>query len=162
MPFCTNCGNQVGGQDRFCAKCGCAQGAGAPAQAGPGAGPGTGPPPPAFTGAARIRPNHAALLCYIPEIGWIASVIFLSVDPYRNNRYIRFHALQALFLAVLNLVARIVFVPFPAILPFHFFGVRHMLQLAVVIAQIVGIVRTARNEDYRLPLLSELAEKSMV
>ncbi len=88
------------------------------------------------------------------------------MEPYRNHRYIRFHALQGLFLFAVYLVARLVFAPIPvSIFPFHHtlgvFALRQLVQLAIVIAQIWGMVETARGRDYRLPVLSELAEKSM-
>jgi len=92
----------------------------------------------------------------------VASVLFMSIEPYSKNRYVRFHALQGLFLFVLYLLARTLFalihVP---VFPFPFFSFRKVLQTLVVVAQIFGIVRCARGEDYRLPILSELAEKSM-
>ena len=165
MPYCTHCGNQVSDGDRYCAKCGNPQGIGAPPP-GPQA-PAAEPPPAAGAQVPKstysIKPNHAALLCYIPQMGWIASVIFMSLEPYRSNRYIRFHALQGLFLFVLYLLAHTVFgfVPVP-VFPFRFFNFRRILELLVVIAQVFGIVRTARGQDYRLPILSELAEKSMI
>lgn len=158
MPFCSHCGIEVGDRDLFCAKCGRSQ---APAPEPPPAGAQSEspyqPPP------SSIRPNIAALLCYIPEMGWIASVIFLTVDPYRKDRYVRFHALQGLFLFVAYLFARLVFAPIPVmVFPFSHFGIRKLLQLLVIIAQVVGIVKTARGDDYRLPIVGELAEKSMI
>ena len=156
--------------DRYCAKCGSAQGVATPPpppppglESQPSTGGAEPPPPgPAPTPRASIRPHHAALLCYIPEIGWVASVLFMSIEPYSKNRYVRFHALQGLFLFVLYLLARTLFalihVP---VFPFPFFSFRKVLQTLVVVAQIFGIVRCARGEDYRLPILSELAEKSM-
>ena len=159
MAYCTHCGTQLGEGDRFCAKCGASQSATPPPV------PDTQHPTPDTGGASRpgLRPNVAALLCYIPGLGWIASVIFLSADPYRRNRYVRFHAMQGLFLSAIYLLTQWVFVPLHGpFFPFHWLGFRGILKLAVLIAQIIGIVKTARNEDYRLPLLSELAEKSMV
>jgi len=188
--------------DKFCPRCGRTQqpgaglGAGAPeAQAGPPAPATASPPPPppppprASTPsgagpqalpAATICTNTAAALCYIPFVGWIAALIFLALDPYRTNRYVRFHAFQGLYLAVLGFVAQIVFFPldmrqhhFPGfpfwgdhhinLFPFFpFWGIRKIIQILVLIAQIIGIVKTRHNRAYRLPILGELAEKSMV
>ncbi len=146
------------------------------------------PPPPRSPGAggsaggyqpsaaAGISTNTAAALCYIPFVGWIAAIIFLTLDPYRTNRYVRFHAFQGLYLAVLWFVAEIVFFPLdlhPHRVPwgdhsfvffpfFPFWGLRQILKVLVLVAQIVGIVKVRQNRDYRLPVLGELAEKSMV
>ena len=77
MPFCSQCGNQVDTADVFCAKCGARQ---------PNA-----PPRPADP-FASITPRTAAILCYIPGLGWIGSIIVLASERFRGNRVVRFHA----------------------------------------------------------------------
>jgi uncharacterized membrane protein len=104
------------------------------------------------------------MLCYIPRLGWIASVILLSSGDYKSHPYIRFHAFQGLFLSAVDLVVQFVFLPYP-VFPFGGFGrltFAKLLQLAVFAAQVVGIIKTVQGERYRLPLLGELADKSMV
>jgi uncharacterized membrane protein len=204
MPYCSNCGTYVLGADKFCPRCGRTQQPGAApeasapeAQAGPPPSPTASPPPspppppppgvsaPSLGGpqappAATISANTAAALCYIPFVGWIAALIFLMLDPYRTQRYVRFHAFQGLYLAVVWFVAQIVFFPldmrqhhfpnFPFgadrninLFPFFpLWGIRQIIKVLVLIAQIMGIVKTRRNQTYRLPILGELAEKSMV
>ena len=139
--------------------------AGAAPPGAAGAGGALPPPPPPPRGPVRptIAPNKAALLCYIPGLGWIASVIFLALDPYRDNRYVRFHAFQGLYLAVLWLLTKVFFFPFPMgpMHDFPFHGLRGVLQLLVIIAQVAGIIKTAQNQEYRIPIISELAEKSL-
>ena len=126
---------------------------------GPGAPTGAGPTAPGNT----IRPHIAAMLCYLPGLGWIAAVIFLTLDPYRMDRYVRFHAFQGLYLTVVWVLARVFFFPFAvgaSIFPF-LGGVRRLVQLAVIVAQVLGIVKTLRKQQYRVPVLGELAEKSL-
>src|SRR5438067_9979795 len=88
MAFCANCGTQVEGQ--FCATCGRPVGA-SPAQ-------------PQFTpaaatpAAAGMTDNVAGLLCYI--LGFVTGIIFLVLAPYNQNKFIRFHAYQSIFLSV--------------------------------------------------------------
>lgn len=104
------------------------------------------------------------MLCYLPGMGWIAAVIFLTLDSYRTNRYVRFHAFQGLYLTALWLLARVFFFPFPSpveIFPFSILGFRKVLQLAVIVGQILGMVKTVQNQEYRLPVLGELAEKAL-
>src|SRR5258708_6955466 len=86
MPYCTQCGNQVGATDRFCAKCGKAQAtaAGAPfATGGPGGDP--------FARINAVDTRTASLLCYIPVAGWIMSIIVLASAKYRDDFETRFH-----------------------------------------------------------------------
>src|SRR5271169_300965 len=96
MPFCSQCGNEVGPSDGFCGRCGARQPVAA-AQSGPSRGPGPDP-------LAGINPRTASILCYVPGIGWIASIIVLASDRFRHNRTVRFHAFQGLYLFVLWLM----------------------------------------------------------
>src|SRR5258708_349305 len=41
-----------------------------------------------------MQENVASLLCYV--LGWITGIIFLVMDPYKNNRNIKFHAWQSI------------------------------------------------------------------
>ena len=173
MPYCTQCGTYVLDTDQFCPHCGQAQRQAAGREAAravpphPSATsppPATPPPPAGAAPAAGLRPNIAAMLCYLPGLGWIAAVIFLTLDAYRRQRYVRFHAFQGLYLAVLWLLVQVFFFPFPTghWHPFPFpWGLRGLIKLFVIIAQVVGIIKTLQNRDYRLPVLGELAEKSL-
>src|SRR5690348_5120390 len=90
MPFCVQCGQTVGGSDRFCARCGTPQ---AGAQAGS-----------AFESGrvkdfwSNISERNAALLCYIPWVGWVAAIGVLASDRFRSQKRVRFHAFQGLYL----------------------------------------------------------------
>ena len=92
MPFCASCGAQVEG--RFCAKCGSTVGA---AGAAPQAAPSYPPPVPPPT-AAGMADNAASALCYV--LGFITGILFLVLAPYNQNRTVRFHAFQSIFLNV--------------------------------------------------------------
>src|SRR5258708_4167281 len=98
MAFCPNCGSQVNGS--FCANCGTPMGA-----AG-AAGLGTVPPGSGFQptplSAPGLTDNVAGALCYLATI--ITGVIFLVIAPYNQNKFIRFHAFQSIFLFVALLV----------------------------------------------------------
>jgi uncharacterized membrane protein len=66
-------------------------------------------PPPGATpsGAATgITDNAAAALCYIPIL--ITGILFLVLAPYNQNKTIRFHAFQSIFLTIAWIVVSIV------------------------------------------------------
>src|SRR5271168_1675552 len=94
MPYCPQCGTKVGAADKFCVKCGAPQPAtaGAPGAARPGFAPQD------FT--RGISNRNAALLCYIPMMGWIAAIVVLATDRFRKEAQVRFHAFQGLYLFV--------------------------------------------------------------
>lgn len=156
MPYCVQCGTQVRDNDRFCAVCGLAQ-------TPPGA---TAPPP----GAPRdplsgISSRNASLLCYIPMVGWIAALVMLASARFRRDSDVRFNAFQGLYLFVAWLIIDWVVSPF---LMFPFgddFGTRHLLprllKMAVFGVWIFMIVKISQGHSYRLPVLGELAERSV-
>jgi uncharacterized membrane protein len=144
MPFCSSCGNPANPTDQYCAKCGARQ-PGAPAQ-----------PVDPLSG---ITPRTASILCYIPGIGWIASVIVLASHKFRNNRSVRFHAFQGLYLFVAWLIVEWVLTPIFREIP-HMFRIDKMLQALILFVWIFMIVKTSHEETYSLPIIGELAERS--
>src|ERR1700689_3225459 len=111
MAFCANCGAEASG--RFCQKCG------APVAAAPGPNPMPPPPPPGMNppdvhplpppaGAPSLgmTDNMAGALCYL--FGFITGILFLVLAPYNQNRNVRFHAFQSIFLNIAWFVVWIV------------------------------------------------------
>jgi len=144
MPFCSQCGNQVGAADIFCAKCGARQ---------PNA-----PPRPADP-FASITPRTASILCYVPALGWIFSIIVLASERFRANRIVRFHAFQGLYLFVAYLIEDWVLKPmFMAIPHVH---VNAIIQVVLLGMSIFMIIKASHDEAFALPIIGELAEKSV-
>jgi len=101
-----------------------------------------------------------SILCYVPWLGWIAAVIVLASNSYRNDRTVRFHAFQALYLFVAYLVDAVVVRPFDRMMmPFpHISG---LVELVLLAASIFMIVKVAQgNTDCALPFFGELAHRS--
>src|ERR1700722_15082786 len=95
MAFCANCGAEVSG--RFCQKCGAP--ADAPGMPPPGVNPALNPlPPTAVAPSIGMTDNMAGALCYL--FGFITGILFLVLAPYNQNRNIRFHAFQSIFLNI--------------------------------------------------------------
>jgi uncharacterized membrane protein len=145
MPFCCSCGQKVGDKDAFCANCGAAQ--------QPTATPVT-------DYLHGISPRTASLLCYIPIVGWIWAIVVLASARFRDERRVRFNAFQGLYLFVAWLIADWVLKPifrFP-----HMFQVfPALIEAALFGAWIWMIIKTAHGEFYKLPILGDLAEKSV-
>src|SRR5690349_8709861 len=100
MPYCCQCGSPAGAADKFCAKCGAKQPVSADASTSGSA--------PSAELLGDLKSKHAAMLCYIPWLGWIASIIVLASRRYKLNtpdaREVRFHAFQGLYLFVAWLI----------------------------------------------------------
>jgi uncharacterized membrane protein len=151
MPFCSQCGNRVAETDGYCGKCGASQPAAPPP-----------PPPPAAADVlSGINPRTAAILCYIPGLGWIGAIIVLASQRFRHDRAVRFHAFQGLYLFVAWLMADWVFRPLVSstIPQFH---LHQILQAVLLAMSIFMIVKASHEEQYPLPLFGELAQRSVM
>jgi len=150
MPYCCKCGEQVGNADMFCAGCGHRQ------ASAPGA---------PSVQAAGLNSRTASMLCYLPFVGWIGAIVVLASEKFRTDRAVRFHAFQGLYLFVAWLIVKWVIRP----LPFFFFPAAHVphipidliLQLAILGVWIFMLVKVSQDQSYSLPILGELAQKSV-
>lgn len=100
------------------------------------------------------------MFCYIPVIGWIGSVVVLAAEKFRHTRDVRFHAFQGLYLFVLWLFVDWVFGPLTA----HSDSTRFIgqaLKGVVFVTWIFMLVKTSHGENFHLPILGELAERSV-
>jgi uncharacterized membrane protein len=157
MAFCVQCGNRVGDADQFCAKCGARQKTASTRAAGPR---------PTADPLAGVSGRNASLLCYIPWVGWIAAIVVLASDRFRTDANVRFHAFQGLYIFVAWLMVEWVVSPFLLAsgfligLPFHRLG-SNLLQLAVFAAWVFMLIKVSHDENYKLPIIGDLAERSV-
>jgi len=156
MPFCSNCGAEVKGN--FCAKCG------AP-MAGPAGGTAT-PPPPPVPMPQVLTDNVAAALCYL--LGLLTGILFLILAPYSQNRAIRFHAFQSIFLNVAWIAVFIALsIVSMALLPIPFVGAILIMllhlgaHLGFFILWLMLMYKAYNNERWVLPVIGPLAEKQV-
>jgi len=116
--------------------------------------------------------NVGAMLCYIANflccLGVILSIVFLVTE--KENRFVKFHALQALFLVAAQIVVGIIvsvlgiflnmalgmadlgFIAFFVIL-----GLRLILILIFVIIWIMAGVKAYGGQWYKLPFIGDFA-----
>lgn len=161
MPFCTQCGHEAGGSDVFCGQCGARQ---------PGAGPASDSPPgPAAPGVnnlplhdplAGLSPRTAAILCYVPAIGWIAAIIVLAARKFKGDHLMRFHAFQGLYLFAAWLVVDWVVGPIVHLTPGRSQPIEVLLHGIILAVSIFMMIKASHNEAYVLPIIGELAQRS--
>jgi uncharacterized membrane protein len=161
MPFCTQCGQQVGDQTRFCANCGAAQ----PVASGQSAFRPAAQPQarggPGFWD--RIDAYTASILCYVPVLGSLPCIAVLASQRFERDRVTRFHAFQGLYIFVAWLVMTRAIFPFLHVVPtfMPIFPLEKILKLLLYAAWIVMLVKTSQRQSYSLPLFGELAERSL-
>src|SRR5579863_10095701 len=136
MAFCNMCGAQIADGSTTCAACA-----------------GRVPAAPAATASsAGMADNVAGMLAYIT---FIPAIIFLVMEPYNKNRFIRFHSFQCLFFAAALFVLHFglsifTFVPFMALLtvPLHL-----LISLGGFVLWIVLLLKANQGQMYKLPVI---------
>ncbi len=152
MPYCCQCGSPTRPADIFCGVCGVRQPVASAKR--PGGGPG-------------ITPRTASILCYVPVVGWIPAIVVLASQKFRHDRDVRFHAFQGIYLFVAWLIVDWVIGPlyhFPfgpggAMFPNFFVG--GILKALLFVTWIFMLVKTSQEELYKLPIIGELADRSV-
>jgi len=147
MAFCSTCGAQIADGSTTCAACA----ARVPAAA------------PVATAGGTMQDNVAGLLAYITII---PAIIFLVMEPYNRNRFVRFHAFQNIFLHVAAIACWIVLMILAvaaSIVPIVGHLIVMLLGLCVwlgfLVAWIVLVVKAYGGQMYKLPFIGDLAEK---
>ncbi len=102
-----------------------------------------------------MQPNLAGLLCYIPFlIGLILSIVFFIIE--KKSKFVRFHALQSILLAVALIVISAVLMVIPVIgwvlLP--------IVSLLSLILLIILMIKSYQGEQFKLPVIGDIAEKN--
>jgi uncharacterized membrane protein len=111
--------------------------------------------------------NLASTLCYV--LGFVTGIIFLVMAPYNQNRTVRFHAFQSIFLSVGVIAIRIVLGMVFGIFLFHggMFGTFWMLYsllwslygLACLVIWIYMLIQTYQGNTVVLPVIGPIAQK---
>ena len=128
MSFCQTCGAQLPDGSPACTACGASQGVAAPG-AVPGAIPGAMPVAAPVAGAG-LTPNVAGALTYL--LGLITGILFLVIDPFKTDRFVRFHAFQSIFFNVAWIAFWIVWTIVGLTLSAISHGLLFIIQLPVI------------------------------
>jgi uncharacterized membrane protein len=115
------------------------------------------PVPNAF---AALHPRTASVLCYVPGIGWIMSIVVLASGRFRQEQNVRFHAFQGLYLFVAWLIADWVLGPAFSFMPWMHFGIDRLVELVLLGMSIFMMLKAGQNEAFALPIFGELAHRS--
>jgi uncharacterized membrane protein len=99
--------------------------------------------------------NVASALCYV--LGLVTGVIFLLIAPYNQNRAVRFHAFQSIFLHVAAIAA--FFVGNIVLGMMHLWALEPLIGLAFLLLWVFIVVKTWQGSKIVLPLVGQLAEQ---
>ncbi len=144
--YCAACGAQMADTAVACPACG--KPVAQPAGGGPAATPAT-----ATSGG--LTDNVAGMLAYVTVI---PAIVFLVLEPYNRNRFIRFHAFQSIFFAIAWTAVWIAL----GIVPFFRWitlMISPLIGLAGFVIWILLLLKANKGEMWKLPVIGDMAEK---
>ena len=155
MSSCQSCGTAIADDTRFCQSCGSPTelrpGVSMPAVEGSAA---VGVmSPSAETGSKTMDTNVVGALTYVA--GFITGIVFLVLDPYKSNSFVRFHAFQSIFFNVAWVAFWIVWMILSAVLTPLTAGIFGLIALPLMLH-----FRSRRLWNLDLPDASGLSAKT--
>ena len=165
MSFCPSCGTALAGDARFCQSCGSAAtltGA-VPASASEGSGAVVAMSPPANIEQQMMETNLVGALTYLA--GFITGIVFLVLDPYKSNSFVRFHAFQSIFFNIAWIAFWIVWMILSAVLTSLTAGVFGLIALPVMLVFTVAgfgiwaflMYQAYQQKLFKLPIVGKFA-----
>lgn len=118
------------------------------------------PPPPrssssqpsvAGTKVGTMDVNVAGALSYFP----IIAILWLVLEPYNTNRFVKFHAVQAIGLAVVTMGVSLAL----GMIPILGWIAMIFLPFVVFVVAVICAVKAFGNEWFKLPVIGDFAEK---
>jgi len=100
---------------------------------------------------AGLSDNAAGALAYVTII---PAIIFLIVEPYNRNSYIKFHAWQSIFLGVAYFAIQVLW-----IIPIIGWAICLLAFPVFFVFWIIVLLKALKGERYKLPFIGNYAEK---
>jgi uncharacterized membrane protein len=149
MAFCPNCGKPLPEGATTCPVC-----ASSPPAATVTTTSGSG----AQGQVGGLTENVAAALAYVTII---PPILFLVIEPYNKNRFVRFHAFQSIFFHVawiilwiaLGIFGHLPFLGWASLLLWPLIG------LAGFVLWLILVLRAYQGKMFKLPIIGDMAEK---
>ncbi len=106
-------------------------------------------PPPVAPPTGGDGPSDTGkILAGIGYLTGIVALIAILIEPYKNEKFVRLHALQALALYVVMIVASIL-----NVIPLIGQIIWLVAGLAVAVFAIIGAIKAFQGQDYEMPLV---------
>lgn len=106
---------------------------------------------PTSSPASGLTSNVAGGLAYITII---PAIIFLCVDPYRRDPFVRFHAFQSLFLAVPWFVLSVLLV-----IPILGWILFPLIGIVFFVVWVIAIIAAFQGRKWPIPFIGKYAEQ---
>ena len=116
--------------------------------------------------AAALTSNVAAALAYI--LGFITGILFLVLEPYKRDRFVRFHAMQSILYSAAGLVFRIGWsILVSALVDVSGWTALVLVPVGLVISLVLFgfwiflMYQAYNNREFRIPVIGAIAAKQV-
>ena len=99
-----------------------------------------------------MEQNVEGLLCYV--LGWVTGIIFFIME--KDNKFVRFHAMQSIILFGAITVIDIV-LSFIPVIGWIFSA---LIGILAFVLWIVLMMKAYQGQMYKLPVIGDIAEKN--
>ncbi len=100
-----------------------------------------------------LNSNVAAVFAYL--LGFISGVTMLIIE--REDRYVRFHALQSVLVFLAALVATMIAASVPAV----GWLLKSLLSVATAVVWVFLMFKAFSGERYKVPYIGEIADRQI-
>ena len=113
---------------------------------------------------ARGPSQPIAALTYL--LGFVTGIVFLYLEPYNQDEFIRFHARQSIGFSVLVIPIQVIFAVFIGIIHAVSYGlagllggIEFLINLALAIFWLFLMYKAYTGERYRIPELADVIDQ---
>ncbi len=92
--------------------------------------------------------DNGKLFAGIGYIVWIVALVGILMEPYKNEKFVRHHAMQALGLWVVGIAAGII-----SMIPYVGWIAGPVIYIAVFVFAIMGAIKAFNLEYWEMPLV---------
>lgn len=152
MATCAKCGAETSEGALYCSVCGASL-------TSPGGSP------PIDNGTSRLTSNLAAAISYLG--GFVTGILFLVIEPYNRDPFVRFHAYQSILFCGSVLAFWLVWALLSKLLVLITFGLFALMVPVIGLLAFLGITvywiflmwKAFNQEKYLIPILGPAAER---
>jgi len=165
MSACQCCGTALAADTRFCQACGSptALRADVPASAVESSAAVLVMAPSVQTGSKTMDTNLVAALTYLA--GSVTGIVFLVLDPYKSNSFVRFHAFQSIFFNIAWVAFWIVWMILSAVLTPLTAGMFGLIALPLMLIFVLAgfgiwiflMYQAYQQKLFKLPIVGKFA-----
>ena len=112
--------------------------------------------------SSSVTPQNQVVAAATYLLGLVTGILFLYIEPYDKDEFVRFHARQSIAFSLAVIVINVVLGVFIAVLPFGLgrllSALLEIVNLLLAIMWIYLMYKAYSGERYRIPQLADLAD----